>query len=403
MLIPLTTDSPIKKTPYVNFGILGLNVAVHVAGAMSPDFLAFSGKHLVLNTEWPSLPQFFTYQFLHSHASVWHLAGNMLFLWVFGNSVNAKMGHLPYLLFYVATGIAAGVGFSLAGSGHLLGASGSIAGVTTAFLVLFPRSNIKILYWFFFIGTFELPSLIMIVVKIIVWDNIVGPTLMRGADSAVAYSAHLAGYGFGFGATITLLLIGAFPRDQFDLLSVMKRWRQRREFGAEMRDPKKRARGKYGRVARIEVVDEEKEGDPVRQAAKERAVSLRGEISRALSQQDRTRAVDLYEQLLMEDADQYLSRQAQLDVANQFYTLNRAPQAATAYERFLKHYSASSEAEHVRLLLGIIYARDLRHYETAEKYLRDSMEKLGEGRRREQCSHWLNVVLAAMGRPSPES
>ena len=74
-----------------------------------------------------------------------------------------------------------------------------------------------------------------------------------------------------------------------------------------------------------------------------------------------------------------------------------------AYERFLKHYPAAPEAEHVRLLLGIIDARDLQHYEAAEQYLRTSLEKLTDTRRREQCAHWLTVVLAALGRPSPES
>ena len=403
MLIPLRTDSPIRRTPYVNVGILAANVFVYLLTAMSPGFLEFRDQYLVLNTAWPKLYQFFTYQFLHAHGSLWHLAGNMLFLWVFGNSVNSKMGQIPYLLMYLAGGVAAGVGFAIYGGGLLLGASGSIAAVTTTYLVLFPKSNIQIFYWFFIFGVFEVPSMIMIVAKIIVWDNLIGPSLMSG-DSPIAYSAHLAGYAFGLVATLVLLLIGALPRDQFDMLALIRRWHQRRTFAESMRDPKARAQAQYGRVARDQAVDDKvEEEDPVRRAAEERVASLRAEITRALSHQDRTRAADLYEQLLVEDPDQFLPRQAQLDVANQFYTLNRAPQAAAAYERFLKYYPTAPEAEHIQLLLGIIYARDLQHFETAERYLRDSLTKLTDNRRREQCAHWLNVVLSGLGRPSTES
>ncbi len=402
MLIPLRTDSPIQRTPYVNVGILAVNVFVYLLTAMSPAFLEFRDQYLVLNTAWPKLYQFFTYQFLHDHGSLWHLAGNMLFLWVFGNSVNAKMGQIPYLLMYLAGGVAAGVGFAIYGGGQLLGASGSIASVTTTYLVLFPKSNIQIFYWFFIFGVFEVPSMIMIVAKIIVWDNLIGPSLLSG-DSPIAYSAHLAGYAFGLIATLALLLIGALPRDQFDMIALVKRWNQRRTFAESMSDPKARAKAQFGQVASVKVIEDEAEEDPVRQAARERVTSLRAEITRALSHQDRTRAADLYEQLLAEDSDQFLPRQAQLDVANQFYTLNRAAQAAAAYERFLKYYPTAPEAEHIQLLLGIIYARDLQHFETAERYLRDSMTKLTDNRRREQCAHWLNVVLSGLGRPSTES
>jgi len=107
------------------------------------------------------------------------------------------------------------------------------------------------------------------------------------------------------------------------------------------------------------------------------------------------------EELVTADPRQVLSQQQMLDVANQFYLLRRYPQAAACYERFLQHYPRSGEAEHVRLLLGIIYARDLQHYEAAEKHLRESMNQLTDVRRREQCGHWLDIVLPALGRPRP--
>ena len=398
LLIPVRTDSPIHRTPYVNIGLMVANVLIFIVGSFSPAFHHFENRHLVLDAAWPQLYQFFTYQFLHAKGSIWHLGGNMLFLWVFGNSVNGKLGHVPYLLLYLAGGVCAGAGYALSNSSPLIGASGSIAAVTAAYLVLFPLSHIHIFYWFFFFGFFELPSLIMIVVKIILWDNILGPALQPG-PSMVAYSAHLAGYTFGFAGAFILLVAGAIPHDQFDMLALLKRWRRRHTFAEVMRDPAMQAQARYGRVARTEVVRAHPATDPVREAAQRRVAEMRAQIHSALATQDRTQAAELYEQLLMEDADQVLPRQAQLDVANQLYTLHRAPQAAVAYERFLKHYPTAPETEHVRLLLGIIYARDLQRFETAEKYLSDSMEKLTDARRREQCTHWLRVVGEALGRP----
>lgn len=398
LLIPVRTDSPIRRTPYVNIGLLIANVLIFMAGSISPGFHHFENRHLVLDAAWPHLYQFFTYQFLHAKGSIWHLAGNMLFLWVFGNPVNGKLGHVPYLLLYLAGGVCAAAGYALGNSNPLIGASGSIAAVTTAYLVLFPLSHIHILYWFFFIGFFELPSLIMIVVKIILWDNIVGPALASG-PSMVAYSAHLAGYTFGFAGAFILLVAGAIPRDQFDMLALLKRWRRRQVFAEAMRDPTMQAQARYGRVARTEVIRARPVADPVREASQRRVAEMRSQIHSALAAQDRTQAAELYEQLLVEDPDQVLPRQAQLDVANQLYTLRRVAQAAVAYERFLKHYPMAPEAEHVRLLLGIIYARDLERFETAEQYLSDSLERLSDARRREQCAHWLKVVREALGRP----
>ena len=100
--------------------------------------------------------QFFTYQFLH--ADVGHLFGNLLFLWVFGNSVNGKMGNWPYLLFYLAGGVCAAWGWAALNPGplHLVGASGAIAAVTTAadgrLVVLSMLVAVAVLvYWWFYV------------------------------------------------------------------------------------------------------------------------------------------------------------------------------------------------------------------------------------------------------------
>jgi len=100
-----------------------------------------------------------------------HVIGNMFFLYLFGNNVNDKLGNIGYLCLYLGGSVFAGIGHAMLHSNPVLGASGAVAAVTGAYLVLFPRTLITVIYWFFFIGTMELPALYFIVFKLIVWDT----------------------------------------------------------------------------------------------------------------------------------------------------------------------------------------------------------------------------------------
>lgn len=402
VVIPIRTESEIRRTPLANYVLLGANVFIFLLfeGLLaSKSMEQFKTQHLAFHSDEPALLQFFTYQFVH--ADIMHLLGNMVFLWVFGNSVNSKMGNVPYILFYLAGGVFAAWGFALATpqASHLVGASGAIAAVTTAYLVLYPRSHVTVLVWvFIFIHFFELPAMILIGLKIIVWDNIIAPGF--GSHGAVAHGAHLAGYLFGFVTALSMLLLRALPRDQFDILAVWKRWNQRREFASVMRDPRAAARARYGSVAR------EKPLDPQQQTKDERRFDeisdLRSRIGKNLDGSDVAAAAELYDQLTTIDPQLSLSENHQLQVAREFYGSERFAQAAAAFERYVDCYAHSTEASNVRLLLGIIYARDLRQYEVADKHLTKSMEKLRDGARRDQCFRWLTDVRAALGRPAPE-
>jgi membrane associated rhomboid family serine protease len=399
MLIPIRTDTPIRRTPAANYGLIAANVFIYLLWQLGPAWQQFETRHLVLHAEEPAVYQYVTYQFLHDHSSVMHLFGNMLFLWVFGNAVNAKMGHLSYVLFYLAGGAFAGVGFAFFSDDSLVGASGAIAAVTTAYLALFPRSRIMFLYWLIIIGFIELPSMLIITLKIVLWDNILEPRWF-GQGGGVAYSAHLAGYTFGFTVACLMLLLRALPRDQFDIIALWKRWRQRRVFADVMRPPEAQAQAQFGRVAARPVALDPRQAAATA-ALLDRIGELRARINQALAENDRATAAQLYEELVTIDPKQVLSLQHMLDVGNQLYMMHRYPQAAACYERFLQHFPRSAEAQHVRLLLGIIYARDLQYYEAAERHLRESMAELTDARRREQCGRWLEVVASALGRPKP--
>lgn len=399
LVIPIRTESDISRTPFVNFGLIGANIlcfAVFGASAMNPELAAFRSQYLVFHSDAPAVYQFLTYQFLH--ADMWHLFGNMLFLWVFGNSVNAKMGQVPYLLFYLAAGVFAAWGYGVVTTvpSQLLGASGAIAAITSAYLVLFPRSRVTVLVWFFFIHFFQVRAMIVIVLKVIVWDNIVSPAL--SAADAVAQSAHLWGYLFGFVGAMSMLLLRALPRDQYDILALWKRWNQRREFAATMRDPAAAATAKHGSVARTGSSDSEaikKEEEKI-----DAIGELRSQISEHLDRESISDACRTYEELVALDDQHCLAERYQLKVARGYYDASRFSEAANAFERYITVYRDSIESINVRLLLGIIYARDLKQFEEADTHLTKCQERLQDASRQQQCEAWLSRVRAELGRPA---
>ncbi len=390
-----------RRVPYVNFAVIAMNILIYVVtdvfgraalGGFGDDLK----REYMLDPSTLTLSQFFSYQFLHG--DLLHLLGNMWFLWIFGNSVNSKMGNTAYLLFYLSAGVFAGVGFALTSQNPCIGASGAIAGVTTAFLVLFPHSRITMFYWmWFYVGTWQIKAMVIIVLKIILWDNIISPGLSGGAIHSVAYEAHIAGYLFGFAICFALLLLRALPRDQYDILALAKRYYQRQQLRAVMADPQARARAVYGRVAvPVDETGVPKSTEPSPQELE--LLSMRSMVSELIAKNEFEAAVDAFERLLSRDTSQVLPRLAQIAIANQLKTMGRYPQAAAAYEAFLRAYPRDAEAPRVKLMLGIIYAKYLDQNEAAEPFLRESVAALTDPDQRDQASQWLEVVLSALGR-----
>ncbi|MEE9211062.1 MAG: rhomboid family intramembrane serine protease, partial [Phycisphaeraceae bacterium] len=192
MFFPIRTDRRLAHTPWVNYTLIAVNVLVFILqiALSSPGRPQWFG-HGLLDPEAPSLHQFITYQFLHG--SWEHLLGNMLFLYVFGNSVEDRLGKIGYLGFYLAGGVIAGFGHALLETTPVLGASGAICAVTGAYLALFPLSGVTIFYWFvFYVGTFEVSGIVLICFQIA--QDLLFQLAGRGG---VAYMAHLAGYAYG--------------------------------------------------------------------------------------------------------------------------------------------------------------------------------------------------------------
>jgi len=220
-LIPLRDFLPTQRRPIVNSALIIANVAAYLyyfGFVLAPSREQFSAIQPFLLVpadlaHGQGLATLVTSIFLH--ASVLHLAGNMLFLFIFGNNVEDILGHFRYLLFYLLCGIAGGLLQSLIDTSSQvpsLGASGAIAGVLAAYVVLYPRAQVQTLVLLGFIPLFvRLPALIVIGLWIALqffsgYAELGAPQAL--AQGGVGYFAHIG----GFVAGLLLVLRRGTPR-----------------------------------------------------------------------------------------------------------------------------------------------------------------------------------------------
>jgi membrane associated rhomboid family serine protease len=329
----------------------------------------------------PQLWQFVSYAFLHGGRM--HIIGNMFFLYLFGNNINDKLGNIGYLCFYLAGAVFSGIGHTMVSGADVLGASGAVAAVTGAYLVLFPQALISVLYWFFFIGTTQVPALYFIAFKLIIWDNIFEPRL---APAAIAYSAHLAGYAFGIAASLGMLATGLISTSSFDLWAMIKQWNRRRRY----RDAVSSGYDPFAGRAETRRIKVKEVKSPAQQQKDEKSQELRNEISNRMLERNLSAAAALYLELMNHDSEQILPRQNLLDIANQLAGDSKHTESARAYEQFLTHYRTYEYAEQVELMLGILYCRYLNQPEPAVKYLEAAAKKLTDPGQLKMCQDELD-------------
>jgi membrane associated rhomboid family serine protease len=400
LLLPIRTSIWPRRTPYANYILIALNIVIFFLSysfdrqypfTIDGNIVPIRGHMLPLSIrpwamDWILLPgywhywQFLSYAFLHG--SLLHIIGNMFFLYLFGANINDKLGHIRYVIFYLTGAIVSGAGFALVHPSSLdptLGASGAIAAVTGAYLVLFPQTQITVLYWIvFFIGTFEIPALYFIGLKLIVWDNIVsriGPH--------VAYEAHLVGYAYGIGLLLLLLATRILSGTHYDLWVMIRQWNRRRQY----RDAVAAGYDPFSAVGgRRRVEAREVPGARIDRQGQAKIKQIRQAIGSWIEQRNLPAAADLYVELMQLDPEQLLPRQHLLDIANQLASDHRAAEAAHAYEQFLTHYSTTYEyTEQVELMLGILYSRYLHDRERAIKHLQDAAKKLVDPGQVQMC------------------
>lgn len=398
MFIPIRTDRRLLHTPWVNYALIAANLLIFMATHKYVAEVAFwLDKGETLDDITRSSPvfkyylipiaqrleQFITYQFLHG--DIRHLAGNMVFLWVFGNSVEDRLGKVGYLGFYLAGGVIAGLGHTLTAVVPVLGASGAVAAVTGAYLVLFPLSNITIVYFIvFFFGAFEASSIVLILFQI--GYNIV-MHLIGGGN--VSYVAHLAGYAFGFGIAMALLGVRLLAREPYDLLAMIEQRRRRAQFRQVARNGHQPWQNPNP--------DDPPPAEGATSTLTERdqqLLALRTRITDAMGNHDLGRATDAYEQLLQIDDGQVMSQQQQLDISNQLMSDNRYDTAARAYELFIAKYKRYDQREQVELILALIYFRYLEHDQRARELLTAALPRLRDTEQKQLAEQMLADIDA---------
>ena len=199
-------DTQVKRGhfPFLSYGFIAVNVLVFLYQVLLGQE---QGEVFIMN--YATIPHdivngqnyytIFTSMFMHGG---WmHLIGNMLFLWVFGDNIEATIGSVAFFLFYIAGGIAASAAHILSDVSSTipsLGASGAIAAVLGAYLVMFPKSKIKVVFFFFFIRVFYMAAIlflgIWIAMQLVPGISQLGQANVGGG---VAWWAHIGGFAFG--------------------------------------------------------------------------------------------------------------------------------------------------------------------------------------------------------------
>ncbi len=140
---------------------------------------------------------------MFSHGGLLHLAGNMWFLWLYGDNVEDAMGRFRYVLFYLICGVVAALAQGAvdpASRVPMIGASGAISGVMAAYLLIWPRANIRVFYWWFvFIGRINVPAFFVLGLWIVL--QLVSLPAAMQAQGGIAIAAHLGGFAAGLALT----------------------------------------------------------------------------------------------------------------------------------------------------------------------------------------------------------
>jgi membrane associated rhomboid family serine protease len=216
-MIPYKDDNPTRTFPFITISFIALNTFVFLLQITYPSGMkeiaysygAIPSYILTFETNQPVHPILTVFTSMFMHGGLFHLAGNMLYLWIFGNNIEDRLGHLRFIIFYIFCGVVAAYAHAITNSDStipMIGASGAVSGILGAYLLLFPKAGIyTIIFLGFFITTVKIPALIVIgfwaIIQFI--NGLIITRLHEGAG--VAWFAHLGGFLIGL-VTIKLWL-----------------------------------------------------------------------------------------------------------------------------------------------------------------------------------------------------
>jgi len=212
-MLPIKDDIPTQRRPVVTIALIVVNCLVcmfeFTLGQTGYELFTYkwglipieltTGIELTPEFTTSSVANLFTSMFMHG--GLLHLGGNMLYLWIFGNNVEDRLGRVKFILFYVASGLAAALAFvatDLHGEVPMVGASGAIAGVLGAYLVSYPRARVQtLIFILYFIRIVRIPALYVLGFWFLLQVLNGLPALGSQGGGGVAWFAHIGGFIFG--------------------------------------------------------------------------------------------------------------------------------------------------------------------------------------------------------------
>lgn len=209
-MIPLRDENPTRSVPFVTLGIIIVNILVFIYelnlgsrledAIMSFAVIPYDVTHRIIDPR----VIFSLFSSLFFHGGFSHILGNMLYLWVFGNNIEDRLGHLRFIFFYFACGVFATLGhiiFALNSKTPLIGASGAISGILGAYLILFPRAKVLVLFPIFLFWRIIKVSAKWFLLFWIILQFFNGTTsrffMDATGEGGVAWFAHIGGFFAG--------------------------------------------------------------------------------------------------------------------------------------------------------------------------------------------------------------
>ncbi len=201
-MLPLYDENPRRTFPIFTVSLIALNITGFVMQLQAPGGMAGAINQYAmvpadfLNNPFSQYPTLITSMFMHGGPA--HLAGNMLYLWIFGDNIEDRLGHFGFVLFYFLCGVLAAISHMIAdpsSSIPAVGASGAISGVLGAYLILFPGVRVRTLIFLgFYISMVRIPAIILLGIWILLQ---IANSMSIGAEGGVAWLAHIGGFAAG--------------------------------------------------------------------------------------------------------------------------------------------------------------------------------------------------------------
>lgn len=219
-MIPISDESQKGFFPFVNYLLIAANIAVYffIQPSNIEAIRAFFNQFGLIPSQITQSPleisgyvKIITSMFVHG--DFWHLAGNMLYLWIFGDNIEYAIGHKRYLIFYLMVGIGAAVlqvAMNPNSTIPMVGASGAISGVLGAYLLKYPKNKVSILFFFIIIIRIVKIKAVYVLLFWLLFQLYNGYIhMVPGAESGVAWFAHIGGFAAGF---ILVKLFEIYPK-----------------------------------------------------------------------------------------------------------------------------------------------------------------------------------------------